>query len=210
MKQFIIFLLLLLPALTLQGQTSATDTYLTGAVPVVDGRVVFEQEFNSPATADALYETAKQAALATVFAASQQESTQAPTQIRRQTHVEVDNAEQRVLIIKMHEWLTFKRTAFVLDRAQMSYTLVLQAKENKLTATIKNINYINEAQEDVTKAEVIRAENWITDEHGLNKKRTKLAKITGKFRAKTIDRVHEVFNYFNQAVLGIHPISREP
>jgi len=43
-----------------------------------------------------------------------------------------------------------------------------------------------------------KAEEWITDQYGLNKKKTKLARVSGKFRRKTIDRVDYLFNRFTQ------------
>ena len=38
-----------------------------------------------------------------------------------------------------------------------------------------------------------KAEDWITDKWGLNKKGNKLAKYSGKFRSKTIDRKDSIF-----------------
>lgn len=196
MKHWIALWLMLVPLLSIQAQRDESR-YLVGAVPIVDSRVVFEKAFDAPTTtASTLYRVAQSVAEEmTVSKALQKNSN-----ILRKTRIEVDNAEQHTIILKMNEWLTFKRTALALDRAQITYTVVLVAEHGKLTATIKNISYINEAQEDTPKAEIIRAENWITDEHGLNKKQTKLAKISGKFRAKTIDRVNEVFDLISQAI----------
>jgi hypothetical protein len=42
------------------------------------------------------------------------------------------------------------------------------------------------------------AEKWITDQYGLNKAKTKLSKMSGKFRRKTIDRKDEVFETIKQ------------
>ena len=44
------------------------------------------------------------------------------------------------------------------------------------------------------------AEEWITDRYGLNKKQDKLARVSGKFRRKTIDRKDYLFNKFNTAL----------
>jgi hypothetical protein len=49
--------------------------------------------------------------------------------------------------------------------------------------------------------EKYEAENWIVDEWGLNKSKTKLAPICGKFRKKTIDLKDELFMEI-QSVLG--------
>ena len=38
-----------------------------------------------------------------------------------------------------------------------------------------------------------RAEDWITDANAFTKNGTKLARISGKFRTKTIDRKDEIF-----------------
>lgn len=46
------------------------------------------------------------------------------------------------------------------------------------------------------------AEEWISDENGLNKKKTKMAKGSGKFRIKTIDRKDNIFSRIDKA-LGI-------
>ena len=41
------------------------------------------------------------------------------------------------------------------------------------------------------------AEEWITDKYAVNKKRTRLYPVSGKFRRKTIDRKDFIFNKFN-------------
>ena len=38
-----------------------------------------------------------------------------------------------------------------------------------------------------------KAEEWITDKYGLTKKQNKLARVSGKFRRKTIDRKDYLF-----------------
>ena len=45
-----------------------------------------------------------------------------------------------------------------------------------------------------------RAEDWITDKWGLNKKQTKLARVSGKFRRKTIDRKDYLFEKLGEMV----------
>jgi colicin import membrane protein len=48
----------------------------------------------------------------------------------------------------------------------------------------------------------VKAEEWITDQYALNKKGTKLSRISGKFRRKTIDRKDNIFERID-AALGI-------
>ena len=62
---------------------------------------------------------------------------------------------------------------------------------------LTRIIYIVDPERDAT---VMRAEEWITDHYGLNKPQTKLARISGKFRRKTIDRKDYLFNLFTKAL----------
>jgi colicin import membrane protein len=55
------------------------------------------------------------------------------------------------------------------------------------------MSYQYEIDRPDTEAVETIAEDWITDENALNKKKTKLAKYTGKFRRKTIDRKDNIF-----------------
>jgi colicin import membrane protein len=50
------------------------------------------------------------------------------------------------------------------------------------------------------KEESYKAESWITDKYTVNKKRTRLFPITGKFRRKTIDRKNEIFERITATV----------
>jgi hypothetical protein len=46
--------------------------------------------------------------------------------------------------------------------------------------------------------QTFQAEEWINDKYGLNKKKTKLSRVSGKFRRKTIDRKDFIFNNFTK------------
>ena len=47
-----------------------------------------------------------------------------------------------------------------------------------------------------------KAEDWITDEMALNKTKTKLSRMTGKFRSNTIDLKDELFDGIEKAIAG--------
>ena len=47
-----------------------------------------------------------------------------------------------------------------------------------------------------------KAEKWITDKEALNKSKNKLAKVSGKFRQKTIDYKDQMFNEIQSALNG--------
>ena len=89
------------------------------------------------------------------------------------------------------EWLVFTNKFLSLDRTRLYYKLKLTCYDKKFVANIYDIRYwYEEEREGGVK---YSAEEWITDEWAVNKKGTKLAKKSGKFRRKTIDRVEEIF-----------------
>ena len=92
--------------------------------------------------------------------------------------------------------IEFSRNAFSLDRAQMSYVLTLEYSEKESSLSVERIKYI---YDDGVSVEKITAEEYITDEQAVNKKRTKLLPISGKFRKKTIDVVDEIFESYDIA-----------
>jgi colicin import membrane protein len=55
------------------------------------------------------------------------------------------------------------------------------------------IYYLYDEERNAT---TYQAEEWITDRWGLNKKQNKLARVSGKFRRKTIDRKDYIFKKF--------------
>jgi colicin import membrane protein len=71
------------------------------------------------------------------------------------------------------------------------YNLIVTCTDGKADVTMTRIHYLYEEERN---PQAYRAEEWITDKEALNKKQTKLARISGKFRRKTIDRKDFLFN----------------
>lgn len=92
--------------------------------------------------------------------------------------------------------IVFTNNALAYDRAQMSYVLVVKYSARECSVSVERIRYV---YEEGNKTSRFMAEQYITDEMAVNKKRTKLTPVTGKFRKKTIDAVDEVFESFNAA-----------
>ena len=59
------------------------------------------------------------------------------------------------------------------------------------------IHYLYEEERD---PQSLAAEEWITDQYGLTKKKNKLARLSGKFRRKTIDRKDYLFEMLTNAL----------
>ena len=75
----------------------------------------------------------------------------------------------------------------------MKYRIIIECKEHACTLQLAgiryeyNVSYQNEPEKYL-------AEEWITDEYALNKSKTKLNRISGKFRKATIDFADKTFD----------------
>jgi len=199
MKQFIIALLMLLP-MTGTAQENVWDTlkqdatanvdpdakYLVGAVPEVDGRVVWQKTVKVPGkTAAQLYDQTL---------SLMQQLTKAPGQLE-QSRVTVENKENGQIVGSYQEWLVFKSTALVLDRTRLLYHLIAECKDGEVDLKMTRIIFIYDEERT---PQTFRAEEWITDRYGLKRDQKKLSRVSGKFRRKTIDRKDYLFEKFDQ------------
>ncbi len=150
--------------------------YLAGAVPVVDGKVTFcrDIDLKSSLPADSIYHLLARWS-------GRYFSMNKDVLVRK--NVNSSLADHRVEI-GVVQYLVFRSTALVLDRTQIIFALTMQIDKDKVTVKMSDIKYYYE--EDRT-PEKFTAEEWITDEMALNKKKTKYVHGHGKFREKTID-----------------------
>ena len=79
----------------------------------------------------------------------------------------------------------------------MMYTLLVECSDGQAKVTMTRIHYLYDEERD---PQAIVAEDWITDRYGLTKKQDKLARLSGKFRRKTIDRKDYLFETFTNAL----------
>ncbi len=160
--------------------------YLTGAVPVKDGKVVFEQTFNVPGkSADQIYDILLDLVERMSRGGNQSE----------QSRVVIHDKEKHQIVADFYEWLVFADKALVLDRTHMRFYLIVNCEDGKATAQMTRISYLYEEQRN---PQHYTAEEWITDEACMNKAHTKLFRMNGKFRRKTIDRKDFIFNKFEE------------
>ena len=157
--------------------------YLLGAVPVVDGKVVFSKTIEAPGKSAAqIYGILKQ---------YMEKMTTESNQIHSQLLVADDSKHE--LGGSYEEWLVFKKTLLQLDRTRFLYVLEANCSDGKADVTLSRIRYLYDENRN---PEHLKAESWITDKEAVNKKGTKLLPISGKFRRKTIDRKDFLFNKF--------------
>ena len=148
--------------------------------PVADDKVVFTREINAPSLSKAqIYQQ--------LLKWGQENFN------TKESRVAYQNEAKGEIAIIGEEYIVFSSTALSLDRAMMKYRIIIECKEhacNLQLAGIRyeyNVSYQNEPEKYL-------AEEWITDEYALNKSKTKLNRISGKFRKATIDFADKTFD----------------
>ena len=170
-----------------QGTSVNPDQkYLVGAVPVVDGKVVFQTTIDAPG------KSADQ--IADILRSYLTKMTKEPGQFE-QSRIVIDDSVNHEIVGTYQEWLVFKSTALVLDRTRLMYNIIAKCDNGKADISMTRIYYLYEEERD---PQTFKAEEWITDEEGLTKNKKKLSRVSGKFRRKTIDRKDYLFNKFTQ------------
>ena len=165
--------------------------YLAGAVPVEDGRVTFTLDKDIPGkSAQEIYD---------IVLATLEKMTKEENQFKT-SQVAIVNKQDHVIGARFKEWLVFQNTFLSLDRTIFNYTVIATCTNEHLNATISRISYAYEMDRGVNDGMEMKAEEWITDENALNKKKDNLSKYSGKFRRKTIDRKDNIFETLLEAL----------
>jgi len=157
--------------------------YLKGAVPEVNGQVVFSKHIEAPGkTASQIYD---------IMLQYMERLTKTSYQI--ESKISTSDAEKHEIVGIYQEWLVFKNTTLSLDRTRFFYALRAQCSDGAVDVEMLRIRYLYEEERTPQR---MTAEEWITDKESVNKKNTKLLPMSGKFRRKTIDRKDYLFNKF--------------
>ena len=195
MKRLVIALMMFLPMAAIAQDNSWEQTentqnmdpkrnpkYLAGAVPEVDGKVVFETVIKAPGKS--------QKQIYDLLLEDFTRMTKEPNQFEQSRVVISDDNNYSQLVGNFQEWLVFKNRPLVLDRTRMFYHLMANIKDGEADIKMTRIYYQYDEEREPT---TYKAEEWITDKYGLNNKKTKTARVSGKFRMKTIDRKDYIF-----------------
>ena len=166
---------LCLPAM-LHAQDKDDSKYLAGAVPEVDGKVVFTKEFSIPGMSqDEIYNR--------IYGWMEARLKQNENISR----IVFSDKEKGQIVGTGDEWIVFSSTALSLDRTKILYQLTATCQPEKCTLEVEKIRFnYRERKEKYT------AEEWITDKYALNKAQTKLVRGLAKWRRKTVDFVDEL------------------
>ena len=131
---------------TKKGHTSATKEensniveikeedkpYLEGAVPEVEGKVIFSRTINIPnKNASEIYDKTYQYL---------EQFTKSNTSLS-DSRIVIVNKKQHIIAATLNEWLMFSNNFLAIDRAQFFYTLIATCKDNELVINIERIKY---------------------------------------------------------------------
>lgn len=185
MKKFIALFLICLP---LMAVAQTDNKYLEGAVPVNNDKVEFSTELQVPAmTKQQIYDTMLDWA-----------NNKFQPKDKFNARVLYTNPQDGSIAVGGEEYMVFSSSALSLDRTRIYYLLSIVCDNGKCQIDMNRIRYwYNEARDG---GEKYTAEEWITDEMALNKTKTKLAPVCGKFRKKTIDLKDELFAEMRSAL----------
>ena len=95
------------------------------------------------------------------------------------------NEDEGTIAAGGEEYLVFSSSALSLDRTRIYYQMFITCGNGKCDIEMTRIRYWYDEARDG--GEKYSAEEWIVDDMALNKSKTKLAPICGKFRRETID-----------------------
>lgn len=160
--------------------------YLAGAVPVDNsGKVVFHKRIEAQGlSADEVFNRMKQ-------------SVEALTQQNKDLQgngIVLADAQKHEIVATVKEWLVFTNKPLNLDRSIFGYNLVVNCGNGYADVHMTRI-YYNYEQDRPTGFQ-LPAEETITDDNALNKKKTALNRAFGKFRRLTIDCKDQLFAQF--------------
>lgn len=166
------------------GNLSAQDfdisDYLKGAVPTVDGKVVFSKSFEAPGMSrDSLMKLTER------WIGKRDDP-----QENRSSKVLLTDGADGAVVGGCREKLVFKSKALYVDQANVNYYINAVCKEGAVKLEIFRISYLYGEKERFT------AEELITDEVSLNKEGDNIVKQSYKWRVKTVDFANNLFHSY--------------
>lgn len=195
-KFSLVSLLILFNTMFLSAQVD--QKYLAGAVPLVDGKVVFKREVAvSPSIpVDLLLSKVEQWAKAEFEANKYEGSKQ---------RVLLVKPDENYLVVQGDEKLVFKSQLLMLDQTTITYQLVIDVAPGKCNLTMRYIKYEYQDYKDL-----VPAEEMIVDKYALHKSGEKLNRHYDKFRTFTIDRIDAIADSLQKYIGGTSVKAEEP
>ncbi len=182
---------LCLPAMAQKDDHAAyheDSYYLEGAVPEVNGKVVFEKNFSIPGMSQQeVYDKALEWAEAHMKGNENANSRVAYT----------DKSKGQIAATGL-EYVVFQSAGLSLDRVKLSYQMLINCANEGCRLEFRQLRYDYPGTD-----EKFTAEESISDEYALNKDHTKLIRGWAKFRRKTVDWVDDMNRELQLALSGV-------
>ncbi len=203
MKKVLAFALILTLALPISAQQALLgksskmaqmdkSPYMEGAVPEVNGKVVFSKSIAAPGMSKAdIFKILASWANLRFMANTEYGLWNEPSYFKNLEYSAVKIADPVAgrLVCFGNEEQVFSNKVLAKDYTVLNYNLSLDITDGNVNVTMTDIAYTYTLSND---PERILAEDWITDKEAISK-RGKLLRISGKFRIKTIDVKNEIF-----------------
>ncbi len=162
--------------------------YLAGAVPEVDGKIVFSADIKThDLSAEEAYDRAYQ-----YMEGLAKEKVQTD-----KSKVALINKNDHSIAGTYTEMLTLAKKFYELDTTEFSYVIVTTCSDSDVHVQIERLNYNYTTQKEATR---MTAEDTISDEVMLTDNGTKLRKYNARFRRATVDRMQDILNGFRLAL----------
>jgi flavin reductase (DIM6/NTAB) family NADH-FMN oxidoreductase RutF len=149
--------------------------YLAGAIPEIDGKVVFSQTY------DLQGEDAN-----SIYPRVYQWLERRMKQNANDSRIALFDRDKGNITAAGAEYIVFSNSALTLDRSLMNYFIIATVSTGKCELRLERIHYDYQSRR-------YPAEEWITDKVALNKKQTSIVRAYRKFRIKTIDFAEQLF-----------------
>lgn len=190
MKKLLFILLACLPLIGMakDNKNNSDPKYLAGAITLEDGKVTFTHDIKAPSLSkEQLYQQMLDWA-----------NNRFKPDGKMQSRVVYTNKEEGDIAASAEEYIVFSSSALSLDRTRIYYQYLIHVDNGVCHMTMTRIRYWYDENRDG--GQKYTAEEWITDDMALNKKKTKLAPICGKFRRETINLKDELFQSASDAL----------
>ncbi|MFR9166080.1 MAG: DUF4468 domain-containing protein [Dysgonomonas sp.] len=182
MKKYVLLLLVAFTTTVLYGQ-DIDPKYLEGAVPLVDGKVVFEKAIKTQnkISGKELY------GLMEKWAKEKYDR----KDDKLKNRVLLTDPEKRHIACQGADELLFSKTIISYDATIMHYQLILVISDNECKTTIKNISFDYDYSNDGIVN--VPAEEMISDKNTLYDNGKKIVRYYRKFRINAVDRIDDIF-----------------
>lgn len=190
MKKLLFILLACLPlfGMAKDKKDNSDPKYLAGAITLEDGKVTFTHDIKAPSLSkEQLYQQMLDWA-----------NERFKPEDKLQSRVVYTNEQEGDIAASAEEYIVFSSSALSLDRTRIYYQYLIHVDNGICHMTMTRIRYWYDENRDG--GQRYTAEEWITDDMALNKKKTKLAPICGKFRRETIDLKDQLFQSATDAL----------